>query len=66
MKTRQSCEDGSEKMLFLHAQVRMLGCSALEAILELARRNDRKADSSEILEQLGAIGTSETVKTDAH
>lgn len=25
-------------MLFLHAQVRMLGCSALEAILELASR----------------------------
>jgi hypothetical protein len=33
-------------MLFLRAQVRMLGGSALEAILQLARRNDRKADDT--------------------
>jgi len=40
------CEDGREKMLFLRAEVRMLGCSAFEAILQLARRNDGKADDA--------------------
>src|ERR1700682_2050817 len=33
-------------MLFLRAHVRMLVGSALEAILQLTRRNDRKADDS--------------------
>src|SRR5258708_37961893 len=33
-------------MLFLRAQMRMLGCSALEAVTQLARRNDRKADDA--------------------
>src|SRR5208337_2734563 len=40
------CEDGREQVLFLRAKMRMFRCPAFEAILQLARRNDRKTDDA--------------------
>src|SRR5882724_3916789 len=36
----KGCKDGREQVLFLRTQVRVPGCPASEAILQLARRND--------------------------
>src|SRR5271168_4622600 len=45
-KHLKRCKDGSEQVLFLRTQTRMLRCPAFEAILQLAHRNDRKTDDA--------------------
>jgi hypothetical protein len=45
-KNLERCEDGREQVLFPRAQVRMPRCTAFEAILQLADRNDRKTNGA--------------------